>query len=155
MWQDSLYSLSGSSTAQGWTCLLVKGLLKTLITLTTSFIMLSVSFCFPAGYSVAPGKIQLLRLGSTKIFVVFLSNSARVWCGFLKFFPSTDAIWFEGTSRGCSGGVFVLHLIASSYYLALFLSRSKGWCHLKTLVALLFLGKWFILFFSCYYHSEC
>lgn len=56
----------------------MKGLLKSLIILTTSFILLSVSFCFPAGYSVVPEKIQLLRLASAKIFVVFLSNSARV-----------------------------------------------------------------------------
>lgn len=72
-----------------------------------------------------PGKIQLLRLVSTKIFVVFL---VLLECDVdLKiFFPSTGAIEFEGTSRGCSDGVFVLHLIASSYYLVLFLSCSKG-----------------------------
>lgn len=74
----SFSSHSGSSIAQGCTCLLVKGLLKSLIILTTSFILLFVSFCFPDCYSVVPGKIQLLGLVSTKIFVAFLFNSARV-----------------------------------------------------------------------------
>lgn len=65
----------------------MKGLLKSLISLTTSFILLSVSFYFPAGYSVVTGKIQLLRLVSTRFLWYFSLILLECDVDFENFFP--------------------------------------------------------------------